>query len=502
MEVNNGIKFSRTTDLPTLNIKSQLNLNIDSNTHIKQVLNIDTCLFDVQIETMSNKAIVKGNIGVKVVYIDTDNMFNSISDTINFTETINNNVINTDCQISINGSQFITEFENDDKYLHIDIDGSIDLFCCVSSNTNLFSPSENDLIVKKSVLQTNSCVQKLNKITNYEYDFKLEEKINKMLSYDSKIIIEETKCHDGYILISGQIINYIIYEIDSDNNSCIKIKNNSTPFKCEVEATSSDEQCVADVSTYVNLNSTQITTDINDNYTQFNFDYCIVVNGNIYKNINIDVVEDVYSLSNSIDIISNEYVLCKKLPYFKSIENIDNEITLSDELNIDEILGMVTTNCNVTQHTIKDNSVVIEGVINGNLIYLDENREVKNLPTQLPYSIHVKQEIDDEVCGFHASVIPIACKCKIKRGNTLIIDYELCATGTIYTQTNVRLIDNIKYNKVLDYGDISFQIYIAKPNETCWDLCKRLHITQEQLILFNKETPETYSGGEKIIVYR
>ena len=40
MEESNKIKISHIINLPTLNIKSQLNMNIDSNTHIKQVLNI------------------------------------------------------------------------------------------------------------------------------------------------------------------------------------------------------------------------------------------------------------------------------------------------------------------------------------------------------------------------------------------------------------------------------------------------------------------------------
>ena len=67
--------YANANNLPTLNFKSQTNLNIDSNTHIKQVLNIETCLIDSQIEAISNKAIVKGSIGIKVIYMDTDNMY-------------------------------------------------------------------------------------------------------------------------------------------------------------------------------------------------------------------------------------------------------------------------------------------------------------------------------------------------------------------------------------------------------------------------------------------
>ena len=163
---------------------------------------------------------------------------------------------------------------------------------------------------------------------------------------------------------------------------------------------------------------------------------------------------------------------------------------------------MVNSSSNVTQYVVKDNTIVVEGVISGNLIYLDENRETKNLPTQLPFSINIKQEVSDELCALHLSIIPINCKCKIKRGNTLMIDYELHINGTAYIKNETDLIVNVKYGKTLNYGDIAFQIYVAQPNESCWDLCKRLHTTQDKLSEYNKENPVTYQGGEKVIVYR
>lgn len=502
MEENNGIKVAYVINLPTLNVKSQLNINIDSNTNIKQVLNIDASLVESQIEPMFNKAVVKGTIAIKVLYLDTDNMYNTVSDSITFSETINSDNISADCDISINNSQFIAEYTNDDKALHIFIDGNVECFCNLNAGLGMFNEANDSLITKKSNLQACNCLQKINKTTNYDFDFKLGAKINKMLSCENRITIEDSKCYDGYVVISGQIINSIIYEMENDGVNSIKISTNSTPFKCEVEASLCDSECSADLSAYIDLNSTQINTGISDNDTKFNFEYNIVVDGYVYKTVNMDIVEDLYSLDNEIEIINNTHSICQKMPYFKSNENIDIEITLADELNVDEILGMVNINSSITQYSIKDNVINIEGVISGNLLYLNENHEISHLTTQLPYSVKVKQEFKDEVRAVHLAVTPINCKCKIKRGNTLMVDYEVCITGNIYTQRQVQLIDSVKYGKAVDYGDIAFQIYVAHSNESCWDLCKRLHITRDKLAEYNKEIPATYLGGEKIIVYR
>ena len=83
-----------------------------------------------------------------------------------------------------------------------------------------------------------------------------------------------------------------------------------------------------------------------------------------------------------------------------------------------------------------------------------------------------------------------------------MIDYEICVLCSAYSTTTTQLINGIKPGKQISYDDVAFQIYVAHANESCWDLCKRLHITQEKLVEYNKENPTTYNGGEKVIVYR
>ncbi len=502
MEQNNDIKVSHVINLPSLNVKAQVNMSIDSNTHIKQVVNIETCLLENQIEALQNKAVVKGKLGIKVLYVDIDNMYNTISDTVTFSETITNENISADSEININNSQFFTQFDNDERNLRITIEGNLDCFCNINEHVRGFNQESEGLITKKSVIGACNCIGKINKNCAYDLDVKLDNSVNKILSCDNRIIIEEVKCYDGYVLTSGQILSTIIYECQVSELNSIRIFNSSTPFKLEVEASGCDNDCLADLSAYIDMNSTQMTTDIGDDYTNIGFELSVAVSGYIYKNINMDIIEDLYSLDNELELENKSYPICKKSVSFKATENIDSEITLADEIAIDEILGMVTLSSGITNYSIKQDCLNVEGVINGNLLYLDENREIKHMATQLPFSINVKQEIICEVCAVHVQVVPTSCKCKIKRGNTLIVDYEVCVTGSLYEKENLSLIENVKYGKTISYEGIAFQIYIARPNESRWELCKRIHTTAEKLIQCNKENPTTYQGGEKVIVYR
>lgn len=502
MEENNGLRIAHVANLPSLNIKTQITLPIDSNANIKQVLSVTSCLIDTQIEPSFNKAIIKGKLGVKAVYLDTDNMFNTVSDSISFSETLSSESITADCQISVVGSQFICNFDADDRSLKIYIDGSIDTLCNLNSGLKLLSQTSDELICRKSSLQACTCVGQISRNVDYSFAFNIDCKINKILSYDSKVILNDCKCYDGYMVVSGDIINWLTYETNGETGCCIKVFSNSTTFKSEVEAKNCDTDCLADICCTIDQTNTQISPEITDSGTTFSFDYAIQVNGFIYKNVNMDIIEDVYSIDSEIEIVNNKYMICKKSSFFKTSETVDSEITLADEISIDEMLGVVDCSANIVQHNIKDEHITLEGVINGNLLYLDENKEIRHLPTQVPYTISLKQENAENVCGIRLNVTPANCKCKIKRGNTLILDYEVCISGCLYCQTQVELIESIKYGKPIEYGDIAFQICIAHPNENMWDLCKRLHTTQEQLSSSNRDLPNSFVGGEKVIVYR
>ena len=161
MEQNNDIKISHVINLPSLNVKAQVNMNIDSNTHIKQVINIETHLLETQIESLQNKAVVKGKLGIKVLYVDIDNMYNTIADTITFNETLNNDNINIDSKININNAQFFTNFENDERMIRISIDGNLDCFCNSNEYMHNFNQETEDIVSKKSVIETCNCINKL-----------------------------------------------------------------------------------------------------------------------------------------------------------------------------------------------------------------------------------------------------------------------------------------------------------------------------------------------------
>ena len=102
MEENqDAIKITYAKNLSKVNFNSTINVNIDSNVNIKTILDIDSYIYDKKVESGNGKAVVSGKLGVKVLYIDTDNITNTITDSQSFSENIADSSITSDCIINL-----------------------------------------------------------------------------------------------------------------------------------------------------------------------------------------------------------------------------------------------------------------------------------------------------------------------------------------------------------------------------------------------------------------
>ena len=86
-------KVTYAKNLNKQNFSASISIPIDTNVNIKTILQIDSYLFDEKVECGNGKAIMSGKIGVKVLYVDKDNITNTITDSLTFSETILDNSI-------------------------------------------------------------------------------------------------------------------------------------------------------------------------------------------------------------------------------------------------------------------------------------------------------------------------------------------------------------------------------------------------------------------------
>lgn len=503
MEENlDTIKITYAKNLNKLNFSSLISVPINSNVNVKTILNVDSYIFDEKVECGNGKAIITGKLGVKVLYIDTDNISNIVNDSQSFSETFVDESITSDCFINISNASVVGNVLSSDKTLKINCDVNISPTLYLNLALNTSNSSFENMIVKKNEISTNTIA--CNVDTSFEYATNIETKDNvtKILCYDAYFTPSSLTSYDEYAVVEGKLYSKLLYESASDDESVIKEICDTFNLKSEINIPNITKDCLTDFNFSIDKSKENISTEIEDGNNIITISHNIKVNGVCIKSISIDLIDDMYSVDNEIEISTSKRDYTKNMQTEFVTDNISGEITLDDnETAIDDIISNININAEITNHYLKDNNLYLEGIISSHIIYIDENKEIKHKPIDLPFVINTKIKIDQLDC-IHSCINILDNKIKVKRGTVIEFDYSVSIMINIYQKDTKDIIDNMVIGKPLDYSTVDYQIFIAKPNESVWDLCKRIKISPDDISKYNKNLPLIMEGGEKIVIKR
>ncbi len=495
------LKITRAKSMNKLNFNTTLSIPIDANANIKQILNIQTYIYDEKVECGNGKAIISGKVGARVVYLDTDNITNTISDNTSFSETYLDNSINSETYLNIIDSNITNSVLSTEGTLKINCEIRVSPLSYI--NLPISNNLNNDLLVtKKSELLTNSIHKVVN--TKFDHTINLEtpDSISKILCYNAYLACEKITAENGYAIVEGKIVSSFVYETTFHDDVMLKEIKDVSNFKCDVEIENLKNDDDLDLNFILDKSNEEISTEIEDGKTIVSIRNLIKVCGVVLKNIKVEIVDDLYSTENEVEIIKTNREYFKHAEHFSLTEFISNEINLLDsEPAIDEVIANLNICPEITNTYIKDNSIFIEGVITSHLNYIDENKEYKHKLIEVPFIVNTK--IEKQNTGFsHSNVTVVDTKLKVKRGTIIEIDYSLFITLSLLERENHEIVDSFKIGKQLDFSKYDFQIFIAKQGESLWDLCKRIKISPNEIHKHNKNLPMIMEGGEKIIIKR
>ncbi len=504
MEENKNEKFSlcNVVELPKWNFRTNFNLPIDNNAKVKKVLNVHSYLYDIKTTATSGKADITGCVGVKVLYVDVDGVFNTLSDKSTFSESITDTAITSDCRVVVNNIQSSNIVDYDEKYLKITCEFTGNAYCNMNLGLCTIQDDIEGVITKKTTIGAMTNVQMVDTTTSIDLDVNIQDQVAKILLCENKLSVSDVVAMDGYALISGNVVTNMFYEVDSEEVQ-VKFKSETVPFKTEIEIGLCDKTCAIDIESLLDPNRSTTTTEIGTDGAKIKMTVCAQVTGFVYKEVNIEVCDDIYSVDNEIITSSANRTLYHKLPItcIKTDVNGEVEIT-SDETNIDEVLGIMGTSASITQYHISDGELIIEGLLGATVLYKDEASDIASIYTEIPFIIKQAVDSDSAVEYGHFAIVPLSARAKIKRGSIIDLDYEIAVCGHIYVKENREILENIKFGKAYDYGDIAFQIYVIKPNEDMWSLCKRIKTSPTELLKTNKDLTEPLKAGDKVVIYR
>lgn len=500
-----NLESIKTTFVKNLNkqiFSSTINVPIDNNVNIKTILNIDSYIFGEKIECSLGKANISGKVGIKVIYLDTDNMTNTISDQQSFNETIIDPSITADSVIFSSSTSVNCQIVSRDNPLKVACEISVTPIMFINLSVGNSLTNIEDLITKKNEMTT-TCVNKvLSESFEYSTSFETKDNITKILGVNSYFALQSAEAKQDLLVVDGKLYQTLLYETSENDECVLKEINDCFAVKYDINVADLTGECTLDVAVRIDKSKENVNTSLENDSSVIDIVNTLCVAGVATKEISLEYVDDLYSLDNETECVTKERDFFYKPHQMTIKENVAGEITLEDsEPAIENLISNMSIMADITNTYIKNGSVCLEGVITSHLVYLDENREYQQKQIELPFVIDSKYNAESLPCYFDNAQV-LDCKCKVKRGTVIELSYAVEFCVSLYTKSSVSMIDNVKIGSPINTSQYDFQIYIGKADETMWELCKRIKTTPENLLKTNKDLPSVMQGGEKIIVRR
>ena len=500
MENHDEIKIAKIKNLNKLNWTANMNILIDSNVNISSILSIESYTYDEKLECGQGRASVSGKIGVKVVYIDTDNISNTLFDSIPFSEACVDPAITSSSNIEITESCVTSNIISTDGMLKLSLDCSIGLVMYLNLGLSTSIGDIEGLIVKRSNIDTYLISQNINTEFEYTVDLETGYKVNKILNYSSSFTPSGVTSQDGFATVEGKLMSLLTYEANVEDSAVIKEICSTDTVKLDLSIAGIGPEDKLMLYFSVDKDKTKLNTELEADSTEVSATNTIRVRGVAIRSISIDIVDDLFSCDNVIDTSSSnrEYLSSINNGYVTERISADKEL---ENVQIEDVVGCSNVQTTITQHYLKDDSLILEGVATVCVVYLDENRCYSNSLVEVPFVIDTKTTTNNpEAVNFVTKCFNV--EAKAKHADTIVVECDLGVMYTLFDQSNREIIDNVIVGKPIEYKNIDYQIFIARPGETNWDLCKRTRTSQDEILKLNKDLPDTFTGGEKIIVKR
>jgi len=485
----------------TVQVKNAVVLNAPENDKINKVLSFIAVPVVEQTDIVGTEVKINGYIRYNALVCLESGEFLPISTNSAFNASIENAIVESDMVIDVtyNILDSVQSASSDGSEISYTTTINFLVDGILQNNSIDTIALDKNLFTKESEIDVNNFVNKIIYNSTVNTEVVKDAKTARILYTNFSGIVKAVTTNEDYFTVSGDIIlTTIVVGEDGQIRSNIK----EVPYTEEIEAKGIDKNSIIQAR-FVPKEAVIIVNEENGN---FSIDMPFSIIANIYTTSKKRCVIDAYSLNREVNLTTesfeqNEFFATKFLD-----DNIIANLTLSEQTErIEKILSTTPINISVVNYYTKNGEIIIEGVANFSLTYYSEdddgNKILNSVLLEVPYSLNVlaPDVIEGDDVDINLSIGDI--NIRSKRGRELDVIASVKINYSIVRSFISAMATKISYGEEKPLKDYALEIYVAKQNQTIWDIAKEMNISSENLLKQNSELTLPISPGEKIIVY-
>lgn len=451
----------------------------------------DACIDRI---TVDGDITATGKLNAKIICVDNSGAITNYDYISEFEEKFN-------CELSYDNATYSakiivldvdSEIKNDKIILQAITE--ISIFANLSMSTSVLSVSDCPAITRLNDVTYTKTVENVNKSLNIVEEYECGVNVDRVLFFDSGAVATNSKLSDSILTVSGEVISTVIYE----SEGIITTKQFNIPYQEEFSIKSDNGKprlsvCVDD--------SKLVLLDTSDGNIM-RLEFKLSVDGVIATEIIESVISDVCSATNAITTECGKLELSR----YKGTLCLKDKISGSAVIDggMDGVHKIVASNIarNCITNTYSGNGVItIEGVLTANVIYENNDTELRPVQIEMPYSLPFDTDKVSEGDEIDANAVVEILSTKIKRDSEIEVTALISISASIFSTTSCQVITAMEIGEKLS-GDLpAIMIYQPTKRDDLWSIAKAMLAPIDELVAQNPHLTESISD-KKVVYYR
>lgn len=220
-----------------------------------------------------------------------------------------------------------------------------------------------------------------------------------------------------------------------------------------------------------------------------------------------EVVSDAYSLSSKLEIEKNPVKVTTLVGEGKTQSTLKDSIQLSSDMPPARQLYNLSCEATVTEVSIEDDRVNIEGVVESTIIYLsDEGRPVGSHKHHTPFHHAIEVRSIPACSTPKATVHMDNCSYDLVGDRQIELKFVMTIAVRIFNQEFVDVVtkvDEIPLDEIGMAVKPSMIVYYIQNGDTLWGIAKKYLTTVNDLLKVNNiDGPDSLAVGQQLLIPR
>lgn len=331
--------------------------------------------------------------------------------------------------------------------------------------------------------------------------------IERILYENVTVRNQEIVCNAGNIQVQGEAHTAVLY---SNSEGKLEWYETTVPFSETLEGTQMQVQPVSWVSCRLSEHELEPAEDYDGEMRAFSLNLVFDVNIRLWEEKTLDVLEDVYALD--ANLVPQRETVCtwKLLVKNEAKMRVAQQMRLAEEQ--EKILQLCTSegNVDIDHVELMENGIQVEGILTVHILYAttDDSFPIAHTQEQLPFT----QVIDVQGLPAKPQGISYELEPAVDQLSVNLLDNERFEIKAVISLSALVLQEEC-FEKIVDITKEPLDAvelmqqpgmtgYVVQKGEQLWDIARRFHTTEKQIMETNGRSQAAVQEGEKLLIVK